>query len=291
MKAYQKGILQAIPAQAVYLSFDLSPQADRSAAEAALRAVQSLADGERVVAGIGVQLAALFGAAIPGLYDFTEIPGAKMRLPATPAALWLWCRDSERGALVHVQRHVQQILAPAFILRQAICAFRYQDGRDLSGYEDGTENPEGEEALQVALTADGGSFAAVQQWEHRFDKLDAMSQDERDQTIGRRASDNAELEEAPASAHVKRTAQEDFEPEAFVLRRSMPWADAHQAGLVFVAFAASFAAFEAQLRRMSGAEDGITDDLFRFTLPLTTSYFWCPPLRNGQVDWSALGIV
>ena len=98
MKAYQKGILQAIPAQAVYLSFDLSPQADRSAAEAALRAVQSLADGERVVAGIGAQLAALFGAAIPGLYDFTEIPGAKMRLPATPAALWLWCRDSERGA-------------------------------------------------------------------------------------------------------------------------------------------------------------------------------------------------
>ena len=39
---------------------------------------------------------------------------------------------------------------------------------------------------------------------------------------------------APESAHVKRTAQESFSPEAFVLRRSMPWADCGQAGLAFL---------------------------------------------------------
>ena len=52
-------------------------------------------------------------------------------------------------------------------------------------------------------------------------------------------SDNEELEDAPESAHVKRTAQEDFEPEAFVVRRSMPWADATSEGLEFVAFGAT----------------------------------------------------
>ena len=70
-----------------------------------------------------------------------------------------------------------------------------------------------------------------------------------------------EIVDAPASAHVKRSAQESFEPEAFILRRSMPWAEGARGGLNFVAFGKSFDAFEAQLKRMAGAEDGITDVL------------------------------
>ena len=106
--------------------------------------------------------------------------------------------------------------------------------------------------------------------------------------IGRRISDNEEIADAPQSAHVKRTAQEDFQPPAFLLRRSMPWSDAAQAGLVFVAFARSFDAMEAQLRRMIGAEDGVSDALFRFTRPISGAYFWCPPQRDGRLDLSAL---
>jgi putative iron-dependent peroxidase len=87
---------------------------------------------------------------------------------------------------------------------------------------------------------------------------------------------------------VKRTAQESFDPEAFVVRRSMPWAEGVRAGLVFVAFGRSFDAFEAQMRRTAGEDDGIVDALFRFTRPLTSAYFWCPPVRNGQLDLRAL---
>ena len=95
---------------------------------------------------------------------------------------------------------------------------------------------------------------------------------------------------APAAAHVKRTAQESVTPEAFILRRSMPWADGEGAGLMFVAFGKSFDAFEAQIRRMAGDEDQITDALFRFTQPLSGSYFWCPPVAAGKLDLSALGL-
>jgi len=107
---------------------------------------------------------------------------------------------------------------------------------------------------------------------------------------GAARSDNEELDDAPESAHVKRTAQEEFEPEAFVVRRSMPWADATQEGLVFVAFGRSFDAFEAQLIRMSGAEDGVVDALFRFTRPVTGGYFWCPPVKDGKLDLTAMGM-
>ena len=41
---------------------------------------------------------------------------------------------------------------------------------------------------------------------------------------------------------------------------------------------------------MVGAEDGIIDALFRFTRPLTGSYFWCPPMRAGKLDLRVLGL-
>ena len=116
-----------------------------------------------------------------------------------------------------------------------------------------------------------------------------MSAAQQDLTIGRRKSDNTEIDDAPPSAHVKRTAQESFAPEAFVLRRSMPWSEGRKAGLVFVAFGKSFDAFEALLKRMVGAEDGIPDALFGFTRPVSGSYFWCPPVKDGHVDLSMFG--
>ncbi len=71
----------------------------------------------------------------------------------------------------------------------------------------------------------------------------------------------------------------------------MAWAGGRGEGLMFVAFATSLDAFEAQLRRMIGADDGVIDGLFRFTRPVTGSYFWCPPLTDGgRLDLGALGL-
>ncbi|MGH8621330.1 MAG: Dyp-type peroxidase, partial [Burkholderiales bacterium] len=160
---------------------------------------------------------------------------------------------------------------------------------------DGTENPKGRKSRVAAIVQApsrfaGSSFAAVQQWEHQFERFEAMSPRQRDATIGRRRSSNEEIAGAPLSAHVKRTAQESFEPAAFVVRRSMPWADAMRAGLVFVSFGSSLDKFEAQLRRMAGLEDGIADALFTFTRPLTGAYFWCPGMRRGRLDLAPLGL-
>lgn len=96
-----------------------------------------------------------------------------------------------------------------------------------------------------------------------------MPRQQQDHTIGRERDSNEEIDDAPESAQVKRIAQESFEPEAF----------GHSLG-----------AFEAQLRRMSGAEDGITDALRTFTEPETGAYFWCPPVHNGQLDLRAVGV-
>jgi len=230
------------------------------------------------------------------LRDLEALTGPGIEVPSTPAALWCWLRGDDRGELVHRGRAIESVLAPAFKAQGLIDAFQYDASRDLTGYEDGTENPTGDEAVDAAVVngqgagLDGGSFVAVQQWQHDLDRFAAMPRDEQDATFGRRREDNEEIDDAPISAHVKRTAQESFEPEAFVVRRSMPWAEGARAGLVFVAFGRSLDAFEVQMRRMVGADDGVTDALFRFTRPLTGAAFWCPPVTSaGRLDLRALG--
>ncbi len=296
MPIIQSGILQAIPQHALYLTFTLKSDTDTLAAINTLKAVLALVDGEHIVLALGNSLVQLLGGKIDGLRDFKTIEGSQVSLPSTPAALWCWCRAGQREELVHQLRHLRRILSTAFELQQVVDAFKVGTGRDLSGYEDGTENPEDMAAINAAIVQEkpanlnGSSFVAIQQWQHNFIQFEAMSEFEQDNMIGRRKIDNLELEDAPESAHVKRTAQENFTPEAFILRRSMPWANDDNAGLYFVAFGKSFDAFEAQLQRMSGAEDGIVDAVFKFSLPITGAYFWCPPMKGSSLDLSALGI-
>ena len=293
MKNTQPGILTSVPRLARYLIFSLKLESDPKNALTDLRQV---ADGNKVVVGLGKSLALAMGVDIAGLRTFPNYAGAGVEIPSTPFSLWCWLRGEDRGELVHQTRLIRSTLARTFHLKNVIDAFQYGPSLDLTGYEDGTENPKGDDAVEAAIVKgagagmDGSSFVAVQQWVHDLDHFQSMSQAEQDNTIGRRKSDNQELDDAPVSAHVKRTAQESFQPEAFVLRRSMPWADATNEGLVFVAFGKSFNAFDALLRRMVGVEDGVTDALFSFTRPISGSYFWCPPVANGRLDLTALGL-
>lgn len=291
MSQVQKGILAPVPKQARYLSFTIAPEKNPAGS---LRNLCKLADGDKTVVGLGQSLVRALGREVRGLEVFPGYTGAGFDVPSTPAALWCWLRGDDRGELLHRARAIVQSVAPVLQLEHTIDGFRYKSGFDLSGYEDGTENPKGAAAVKAAVSAgqgtglDGGSFVAVQQWVHKLDTFEAMTAHKQDYTIGRRKRDNKELGTAPASAHVKRTAQESFNPAAFILRRSMPWAEAQQAGLVFVAFGNSFDAFDALLRRMVGAEDGIVDALFTFTRPISGSYFWCPPMKSGHLDLCAL---
>lgn len=276
----QAAILAPLPAHARYLSLQAVPGADWPAL---WQQLHRLADGKQLVFGLGVAAVVALGLTVPALHEFSAPAGSLVALPATPADVWLWFRGSDRGDLLLHSQEVVLALAPYLQVVRCVDAYthavgRNGIGRDLSGYEDGTENPVGKAAATAAIAPDGSSCVAIQHWRHDFAALRAMTEAQRNHCIGRRRTDNKELTRAPKSAHVKRTAQENFVPEAFLLRRSMPWSEGQQGGLHFVAFGRDFAAFEAQLRRMSGAEDGVVDGLFAFSQPQTGEYFWCPPL-------------
>lgn len=299
MTLFQAGIIQPIPAIGRYVFFSVSAPSEAELLRQSLARLAAQVNGEQVVAALGEELVRAVGGQVPGLRALPELTGPGVKAPATPTALCLWLRGKDLGELLQRTRQIEQALAPALKVSRVVEAFRHGQGPtghglDLTGYEDGTENPQDAAAETAAFAQglgdglDGSSFLALQQWLHNFDAFDAMSPLEQDHSVGRRRSDNEELDDAPESAHVKRTAQESFAPEAFVLRRSMPWAlhsaSGDKAGLMFAAFGCSFYAFEAQMRRMLGQDDGIVDALFRFSTPITGAYFWCPPMRNGQLD-------
>lgn len=249
------------------------------------RAVQALHQ-PGVVLGIGAPLAQAVGADVPGLRPFERLQRGRYTLPATQLDLWALVPGHDAGQVFDKADALINTLAPHAELVQATPLFSYRHGHDLTGYKDGTENPTGDEAWAAALVPDGdgagASHVLVQRWLHFRDRFNALPEHARDLVIGRRLADDEEIAEAPESAHVKRTAQEDFEPPAFMLRRSMPWGDGRRHGLQFIAFVADPGAVQRQLQRMMGLEDGLQDALLAHSQAETGAFYWCPPWQQGR---------
>jgi len=203
------------------------------------------------VAAIGAPVALALGADVEGLAAFPALAGPGCVVPSTQEALWMRISGPDRGIVFDAARNMRMALAEAFAVSDVLDTFTYHGGRDLARFE-------------------------------------SFPESHRDHVIGRAAADNEELDDAPASAHVKRTAQESFDPPAFMIRRSMPWAGADTEGLEFVAFVASLDRFERMMRRMLGLEDGMVDGLFEFSRPVTGGYYWCPPAERERLDLSVL---
>jgi len=286
----QPAILAPVPGLARYLEFDLRPGAEARAAIAHLREIRS---PDRTVIGVGEPLLLAAGVHLPGLRSFPGIAGAGCAFPSAQRALWVFLAGGDATELHDRSRAVCKLLENEAIVRDEVACFRYREGRDLSGYEDGTENPKDAAAVRSAIVQgagaglDGSSFVAAQRWVHALDIVEGMAADARDAVIGRSLVDNRELADAPPSAHVKRTAQESFDPPAFMVRRSMPWGGAKEHGLYFVAYGESLDRFERVLRRMAGLDDGIVDGLLSFTRAVSGGYYWCPPVDiTGVLDLS-----
>jgi putative iron-dependent peroxidase len=287
----QAAILAPLFPHGRFLVLGLQPGAD---ARRALDRVRELRVTERSVLGVGAPLVPSSDA-IPGLRPFPALSRAGVAYPSTQGALFAFLGGTDPGELLHEGRALVAALGESFRLDEDVQAFQYAGGRDLSGYEDGTENPKGEAAMRAAIVAgkgpglDGGSFVAAQRWVHDLDRLDGMTAAQRDEAVGRRRDTNEEMADAPPSAHVKRAAQESYDPPAFMVRRSMPYGTVREHGLFFVAYGATLDAFERVLRRMAGLEDGVHDGLSTFTRAVSGGYYFCPPVTRDRLDLSIVG--
>jgi putative iron-dependent peroxidase len=287
MPSWQSAILAPPTAAGRFITLGLTGDAQP---RDVVRRLGALSVGEGLVVGIGEPLARALGAKVEGLRAFPVVSGPGGTFPSTQGAVWLFVGGTDAGEILHRSRRVVASLGDFVRVDEDLPSFVYSGGRDLSGFEDGTENPKGERAVEVAFGGAGDSFVATQRWIHDLGGFERLSPEARNDVIGRDQLSNEELAAAPLSAHVKRTAQESYDPPTFMLRRSMPWGDIREHGLYFVAYAATLDAFERQLHRMAGLDDGISDALLKLSRAVTGGYFWCPPVTGGKLDLRALGV-
>jgi len=290
MPNWQSAILAPPTAAGRFITLGLTRDAKPRDVVARLGALTVGAD---LIVGLGAPLVGALGKQIAGLRAFPELRGPGGAFPSTQGAVWLSLGGTDPGAILHRARRVVASLGDSLRIDEDLPSFVYGGGRDLTGFEDGTENPKGERAIEVAFGAGpavtGGCFVATQKWIHDLGGFERLSRTARNDVIGRDIDSNEELASAPLSAHVKRAAQESYDPQAFLLRRSMPWGDVREHGLYFVAYAASLDPFERILRRMAGLDDGVVDALLSFSRAVTGGYFWCPPVAGERLDLRALG--
>jgi putative iron-dependent peroxidase len=205
--------------------------------------------------------------------------------PATAGDLLFHIR-SERADLNYlVLREIVDSFSDNISVVEEVVGFRYLDSRDLTGFVDGTENPEGEERAEVALVGkedpanEDGSYVSVQRYIHRLQEWEQLSVEQQESIIGRTKSDDVELgtDAKPPTAHISRVVIKEDGDELEILRHSMPYGNSQESGLLFIAYAKTPDNFDRMLDRMMHADkEGHYDHLMDYTQAVSGASFFAP---------------
>lgn len=273
-----------------YLELTVRPDAKVAALRQALRRLRE----PGVTAG-GLNLVVAFGPSLYrrlhpddapadlGAFEAVGVAGGTRGVPAVQRDLWLWLHGTGADVVLDGARLAAAALMPVAEVALEQPAHVYRDGRDMTGFIDGTENPPVQEAPEVALVPDGpgagGSHMVVIRWVHDLAAFEALSLHEQQQVIGRTKVASEELEDKEPTAHIARVVIEEDGEELEIYRRSTPFGTVGEQGLYFVAFSADPSRFTKMLHRMYGVEDGVRDRLTDFSRPTTGGHYFAPSLQ------------
>jgi putative iron-dependent peroxidase len=245
--------------------------------------------GLTCVVGIGSDLwDRLFGAPRPaGLHPFAEIAGARHRAPATPGDLLFHIRAHRHDLCFELAQRLMERAGRSARVVDEVHGFRSFDERDLMGFVDGTENPEGEAAQGAVIIGAGdefagGSYVVVQKYLHDLAAWDALTVEEQELAMGRRKLNDIELDddEKPPDAHIALTVIEDESgQERQIVRFNMPFGrvGANEFGTYFIGYGRDPDVVELMLRNMFiGKPPGNHDRILDFSTAVTGGLFFVP---------------
>ena len=265
------------------LEYRCSASPQLKAAIQAARAAALLASDTHAVFAFGNTLLRAFSG--DGLNDFTPITGASgLSAPATQRDLLIWVHGSRPDANFDLGRAVHGHLKDHAELILEVPGFNYHENRDMTGFIDGTANPQHEEALEAALIPEGqegagGSYVLSMQYVHDLVAFNKLAVPDQENVIGRSKPDSVEMapDRKPKDAHIARAEVSENGVELKIYRRSFPYGGVRQHGLYFLAFACDQHRFDAILKNMYGAgDDGLHDRLLDYTRSVAGSYWFAP---------------
>lgn len=293
-----QGVLSAISESAIFLTLVVDPGAedgvrDLLADVSGLRRSVGFRAPEAelsCVAGIGADAwDRLFGLPRPAeLHPFREVRGRTHHAPATPGDLLFHIRARRLDLCFELAQLLTRRLRSLARVVDEVHGFRSFDERDLLGFVDGTENPEGRAAAAAVLIGDedprfaGGSYVVVQKYLHDLPGWNALTVEEQELAMGRTKLDDVELpdERKPSNSHVAlNTITDEDGEERQIVRFNMPFGrvGAEEFGTYFIGYARSPDVIEKMLENMFvGDPPGNHDRILDFSTAITGNLFFVP---------------
>lgn len=294
-----QAILTPLTEAAIFLTVVVEPGGEDTARDLLAdigglrRSVGFRAPEDGLACTVGIGSAAwdrLYGAPRPAaLHPFREIAGARHTAPSTPGDLLFHLRGRRLDLCFELAHRIADRLGGAGRVVDEVHGFRFFDERDLLGFVDGTENPEGDEAAEAVLVGEedpafaGGSYVIVQKYVHDLAAWRALPVEEQERAVGRTKLSDIELpdDRKPSNSHVAlNTIVDEDGEEQQIMRFNMPFGAVGRGefGTYFIGYARTPAVIEQMLENMFvGKPAGNHDRLLDFSTALTGALFFVPP--------------
>lgn len=209
-----------------------------------------------------------------GFLEYKHLKGPLGDFPATGGDLFIHIKSNYQDVAFLLAKTVIDSLREYildFIETQGFVYLVGKNGlgRDLTGFEDGTENPASfvdkvDAALITSGVDKGGSFILAQKWIHNVSEFEKLSIKEQEDVVGRLKPDSGKMKPRPDWSHVTLTDVKKMK----IFRQSLPHGNLTENGLFFISYASDCKKYDVMLQNMVNAKEG----LMRYTKCVTGNY-------------------
>ena len=245
------------------------------------------------VTGVGAAVwDRLFGRPRPaGLHPFRELNGPRHHAPATPGDLFFHIRAHRLDLCFELAQLLVDRFGGCARVVDEVHGFRSFDERDLLGFVDGTENPEGAAARAAVLIGDedrefaGGSYVVVQKYLHNLGAWNSLTVEEQERAFGRTKLNDVEFpdDQKAANSHLAlNTIVDEHGEQHQIMRFNMPFGrvGAGEFGTYFIGYVRTPEVIEQMLQNMFiGKPPGNSDRILDFSTAITGNLFFVPSVE------------
>ena len=229
--------------------------------------------------------------------DFQKYPGYESAdgkvAKGTQEELLLWVHSDDKDLCWETQFNFRNAVAGHMNVARETPTFIYRNSLDLTGFIDGTGNPEPEEQHDRAIIPDGqpgagGSFCIAQRWVHDLAYFNGLSLEDQQNTFGRTKDDSTRLDTQVPTSHLSHvelrdgdTADASKPKRAEMVRRSTPYAfHDGTVGLYFMGFCKTQAPLRERMEAIYGINGQARDALTDYSTPASGSYYFAPSVES-----------
>ena len=297
----QHAILTDLTKYQWYTHLSRTENADLGLIKKAMRELR--AAGHQTGTTVPVNVCLLFGptlladltADIPN--DFQPYPGYESPdgkiAKGTQEELLVWIHSNEKDLCWEAQHTFRNAVAGHMTVARETPTFIYRNSLDLTGFIDGTGNPEPEQQYDRGIVPDGqpgagGSFCIAQRWVHDLKYFNSLSLTDQEALFGRTKADSTRLDVQPPRSHLSHvelrdgdTADATKAKRGEMVRRSTPYAfHDGTVGLYFMGFCREQAPMRERMEAIYGMNGQPRDALTDYSTPASGSFYFAPSVET-----------